>query len=383
MQITHSLRDYGFERWAGLLTWFMLAAMSLALTTERDGFAWFSPLWLVTAALFVLFIVAFSFATSDERLPVEPRSRYFLLALQLGCVYGLFWLLPFNFIAVLITMWCAQLPYFVTVRTSIIIALAVSLPQALIFQLHWGHSGAWLTALLFWAFHLFAILMMASQLRESLARQREEATNRELRATQALLSEANKQQERTRIARNIHDLLGHHLTALTIQLQVAERKSEGEVKGLLQQSQSIAKLLLADVREAVTEIRSASALPLQKILQELVYEVPGKRVIFSIPDGLHVRQMEVADAVLRIIQEGITNFMRHSKGDTLEVCVQQVADELVLELRDNGHVSAAIISNNGLRGMQERVAQLGGTFTLTTESGLRIALRLPMEEQCQ
>lgn len=383
MQITHSLRDYGFERWAGLLTWFMLAAMSLALTTERDGFAWFSPLWLVTAALFVLFIVAFSFATSDERLPGEPRSRFLLLALQLGCVYGLFWLLPFNFIAVLITMWCAQLPYFVTVRTSIIIALVVCLPQALIFQFHWGHSGAWLTALLFWAFHLFAILMMASQLRESRARQREEATNRELRATQALLSEANKQQERTRIARNIHDLLGHHLTALTIQLQVAERKSEGEVKGLLQQSQSIAKLLLADVREAVTEIRSASALPLQKVLQELVYEVPGKRVAFSIPDGFHVRQMEVADAVLRIIQEGITNFMRHSNGDTLKVCVQQVADELVIELQDNGHVNVAITPSNGLRGMQERVAQLGGTFMLTTESGLRIAVHLPMEEQCQ
>lgn len=383
MQITHSLRDYGIERWAGLLTWFMLAAMSLALITEREGFTWFAPLWLLACGLFLTYIVTFSLATRDAPLPREPQSRIILLVLQLGCIYGLFWLLPFSFIAVLITMWCAQLPYFVTVRTSIVIALVVSLPHAVIFHYHWGHSGAWLTALLFWAFHLFAILMMASQLRESRARQREEATNRELRATQALLSEATKQHERTRIARNIHDLLGHHLTALTIQLQVVERKSEGEVKALLQQSQSIAKLLLADVREAVSEIRSASAMPLKAILQELCYEIPGKQIELAIPETLQLRDMELADAVVRITQEGITNFMRHSNGDTLKICMQHEADMLILELQDNGRVDSNISYGNGLRGMQERAMQLGGELTLVTESGVRIVVRLPMEDECQ
>lgn len=383
MRLTHTLRDYGIERWAGLLTWAMLAAISLWLMTKRPEITFGSPLWLLVLGLFVVFIMAFSWATRDAPIAYEPITRYLLLVVQLASTYLLFWLLPFNFLAVLITMWCAQLPYFFSVRMSVVIAALVNVPFAFIFQLHWGQSGAWLTALLFWAFHMFAILMMASQLREVQARQREQAINRELRATQALLTEANKQQERTRIARNIHDLLGHHLTALAIQLQVAERKSDGEVQHLLKQSQSIAKLLLADVREAVSDIRSASEVPLAQIVRELVYEVPGKQIELDIPSSLQIPQMEVADAVVRIVQEGITNFVRHSKGLTLMICIRRLENKLALELKDNGSPPSPLVLGNGLSGMQARAQALGGEFSLQTDNGLRIFVCLPLEDQCQ
>lgn len=381
MQVTHSLRDYGFERWAGVLTWLMLAAISLWLAVVNLDFGWFSTQWLSALGLFVVYIVAFSFATRDQALPREPYSRFVLMALQLCCAYGLFWLLPFGFLAILITMWCAQLPYFVTVRTAVLIAALVSVPHAVIFQWHWQQSGAWLSAVLFWAFHLFAILMMASQLREVRAREREQAANRELRATQALLNEANKQQERTRIARNIHDLLGHHLTALSIQLQVAERKSDGEVKTLLQESQSIAKLLLADVREAVSDIRAASDMPLKSILQELVYQHPEKQVELEVEPTLRLRDVEVADAVVRICQEGISNFMRHAKGNRLVITVRRELEQLLLSLQDNGSVPASLPEGNGLKGMRDRVQALGGEFELSTTAGVSVSIRLPLEDE--
>ncbi len=383
MHIAHSLRDYGFERWAGLFTWALLTAISLWLIAERPDTQFLSLGWFAVLGLFVAFIAAFSFATQDEPLPQEPASRFLLLGLQLLCVYGLFWLIPLNFLAILLTMWCVQLPHFFPVRTAAVIALIISVPHALIFQLHWDYSNAWLSTLLFWAFHLFAILMMASQLREVRAREREQATNRELRATQALLTEVNKQNERTRIARNIHDLLGHHLTALAIQLQVAERQSEGDVKKVLQRSQSIAKLLLSDVREAVSEIRSNSDMPLSTILQELVYEVPGKEVVLDVEPSLHLQQVEVADAVVRIAQEGITNFVRHSRGDRFTVRVRAADNTLVVEMSDNGTLGKVVEFGNGLRGMQARTEALNGVFSCNTEQGLAIAIELPMESPCQ
>ncbi|RUO63545.1 sensor histidine kinase [Pseudidiomarina insulisalsae] len=380
MQIKHSLNDFGIERWAGLLTWALLATMSLWLIAGRPDSALFSASWWGALLLFVVYIVAFAKATQEQSLKFEPTSRYLLLLLQLLCVYILFWLLPLNFLAILLTMWCAQLPYFFTIRNSVLIAALINVPHALIFQLHWQQQDAWLTSLLFWAFHLFAILMMGSQLREQRARESEQALNRELRATQKLLTEVNKRQERTRIARNIHDLLGHHLTALAIQLQVAERKSEGEVKQLLQQSQGIAKLLLADVREAVSEIRASAAMPLKPLLEQLLIPTPHKRIELDLDPGLQLAQVEVAEAVVRIVQETITNFVRHSRGNCLRIAAQLSDRHFNLQMSDNGGPTATVELGNGLQGMRDRVHALKGSFALTTAPQFCIRISLPVEQ---
>lgn len=105
--------------------------------------------------------------------------------------------------------------------------------------------------------------------------------NRELIATQSLLSEATKQSERLRISHNIHDVVGHHLTALTINLQVASHLTDGKGKEAVDQSYSVAKLLLSDVRSAVSEIRDMSVIDLRSALQRLFDNTPKLTVHFN------------------------------------------------------------------------------------------------------
>ena len=90
------------------------------------------------------------------------------------------------------------------------------------FALVWEQTnGLWLTAILFWTFNLFSLMMMESRKQAEVAREQAEQANRELRALQDLMQQASRKDERTRIARDIHDLVGHHLTALSLHLLVS------------------------------------------------------------------------------------------------------------------------------------------------------------------
>lgn len=142
------------------------------------------------------------------------------------------------------------------------ISIPLALPTILIQGAVWQEQQAVLTGALFWAFKLFAMIMSNTAIKESKAREEADALNRQLLSTQQLMKQALTQDERLRIARNIHDVLGHHLTALTINLQVASRKADllestesQAIKRQVEQSHSIAKLLLSDVREAISDIR--------------------------------------------------------------------------------------------------------------------------------
>ena len=161
-----------------------------------------------------------------------------------------------------IVIWSAILLYYVNWKKCVVISIPLALPTILIQGAVWQEQQAVLTGALFWAFKLFAMIMSNTAIKESKAREEADALNRQLLSTQQLKKQALTQDERLRIARNIHDVLGHHLTALTINLQVASRKADllestesQAIKRQVEQSHSIAKLLLSDVREAISDIR--------------------------------------------------------------------------------------------------------------------------------
>ena len=82
--------------------------------------------------------------------------------------------------------------------------------------------------------------------------------NAELRATQQLVVDSSKIAERMRIARELHDLLGHHLTGLSLNLEVASHLTQGQTQEHIQTAQSVTKLLLEDVREVVNKHAAGS-----------------------------------------------------------------------------------------------------------------------------
>ena len=138
---------------------------------------------------------------------------------------------------------------------------------------------------LFLGISLFAFMSGVVALRQHIARDALRKVNSELRATQALLADNTRIAERVRIARELHDLVGHHLTRLTLNLEVATHLVEGKALEHVQQAHSLAKLLLADVREVVNDMRVDDKVDLAAALRTLVSGVPEPAIHLDLPHG--------------------------------------------------------------------------------------------------
>jgi signal transduction histidine kinase len=192
------------------------------------------------------------------------------------------------------------------------------------------------------------------------------------------LSEASRQSERTRIARDLHDLLGHHLTALSINLQIAERLAEGEAAEKIAESRALARLLLSDVRDAVSTLRDESNVDFERAMHLLVDKVPQLDIDLDIEAGLEIAEFEIAESLLRCVQEALTNTLRHAGATRSWIRVWEEDGRVHLEIRDNGSSGRRVVEGNGLKGMRERLSRLKGSLDLdTVDDALRLRVMIP------
>jgi len=243
-------------------------------------------------------------------------------------------------------------------------------------------TDATLTGGLFLGVSLWAFMAGWVALRQHAARDELRKLNSELWATQALLADNTRIAERVRIARELHDLVGHHLTALTLNLEVATHLVEGKALEHVQQAHSLAKLLLADVREVVSEMRLDDKVDLAAALRTLASGTPEPRIHLDLPSELALTDPLRAQVLLRCTQELITNSVRHAQADNLWISLKHDQQGLALTGRDDGRGSREVEAGNGLNGMAERLAQLGGKLQIETEPGAGFTLRawMPLEE---
>ncbi|MEV5828756.1 sensor histidine kinase [Spirillospora sp. NPDC052242] len=219
-----------------------------------------------------------------------------------------------------------------------------------------------------------AIWGVLSERRNAETSERLAVVNTELRAATELLAESSRSGERLRIARELHDLVGHQLTALVLELEVAAHKADEPAKAHVERARGLARELLGDVRTAVGELRGRSV-PLDRALREIVVDLPRPRV--------HLRVAEVepdeacAAALIRCVQEVVTNAIRHAGAENLWVNVEREGDGVVLSARDDGRGTNALRLGNGLAGMKERVGQLGGDVSFDTRDGFGVRVRVP------
>lgn len=215
------------------------------------------------------------------------------------------------------------------------------------------------------------------------AREEQRRLNSELRATRALLAESSRLSERMRIARELHDLVGHHLTALSLNLEVAGHLVVNEAAAdHVARARSTAKRLLADVREVVSELRDDEGIQLTDALRDLTEGVPGLTVHLELPPRFAVSDSRRAQVLLRCTQEIITNAVRHARARHLWLRFEEGAGGmLVLKAHDDGCGAVKVKPGNGLRGMRERLAEVGGQLAIHTKQNQGFALEasLPME----
>ncbi len=186
-------------------------------------------------------------------------------------------------------------------------------------------------------------------------------------------------EERNRIARDIHDTLGHNMTALIMQLQMAEHLLKEDVpkaEGLLLDAVRTAKDSLAGIREVVETLRGVdTALAPAESIKKLISE-------FSVKTGVDIRldvtgEAAIQDsaaniAVYRIIQEAMTNAVRHGKATGISVELDYSGDAIGFCVTDNGSGVEHVMEGYGLKGIRERVEALGGKVEFGTGDGFYI-----------
>ena len=361
-----------------IFTWLAVAASVLSIRAEAPFLD-----QVFTACLFVFFILAWLATTliSSHRHPIFLVS----LLVQWCCVVGLFYLVPMIYVAILGVLWSSVLGYVLPMwRAMLMTLVAIYAPFILIYQNVWQHQGTWLSAGLFFTFNVFAVVMVNVSLRERDAKEQAQLLNNELIATQALLKQSATEQERTRIARNIHDLLGHHLTALSIKLQYAshtlEKDDTVKAKPAVDECLHIAKLLLSDVREAVSEMRDHYNLDFRNTLYQLCQNTPRLSIDLHVSDTLQIENVVTAQHVLRCIQECITNALKHSTSNTMSVRITSDEGELNITIEDTGTPNKSFKEGNGLTGIRERIELLKGSVAFHAKPrGFSTDIRLPGE----
>ena len=239
------------------------------------------------------------------------------------------------------------------------------------------HTLPFMVFMLFLLFAQSALWYMAyCNIAEWQAHQETTTAHAQLRATQQLLSEAVARNERTRIARDLHDQMGHHLVALTIQLQILERKIPEAIAPELHHIQDIAKELFSDVRTTVHQLHEEEP-SFRVLLESMLANIPFLEFDVNVDADIVALDEPLATCLLRIVQEAITNSLKHSDACRLWISLQK-QDESGIELmvKDNGKPRKSLDMNlgKGLIGLEERIRTLGGRLeTHQSDEGFMVA----------
>jgi len=322
----------------------MLTVYLLFIDAER----WDTTLSLI-AILFALNVLCF-FTFTSAWTEGSRRRQLSLLWLEASAIVALYFLVDISFVAILGIVWIVQATEIFPIRTTGWLLLGSVAVFSLGQIFHWGDESLMLAltgSVTLGLFHVFAVIATHRARREQELREETAALNRELLATRELLSEHSRQSERLRIARDLHDLLGHHLTAQILQLEVATHITDGAGRQKVEQALALGKLLLSDLRTAVSELREDEP-------------IPGIEVELDFTAALG--EIDLAQTLLRCTREALTNVLRHSGASRCVISFSQNSNnDYLLDVQDNGGKRHKIVAGNGLKGIKERIAEAGGS----------------------
>ena len=313
-------------------------------------------------------------------------------------------------------LWFNFLLYFVIVantfihlslRTALIANLLLYLEVGLTFFLldKWnGLSTNWLSMLsgfaFVGAFSLSNRLLTTERERSSRLLSQLETSNHELETAHAQLQHYAKEieelaitRERTRMAREIHDTLGHYLTIITIQLETMSKLQEHDparVHTEIEEARRVAAQCMQEVRIAVAALRPTSIanLDLKQALIQLASEfrraVPETELTLDLETLLPTHSAELQLALYRAAQEALTNVRKHTRAAKVLLRLRYENESIELMVRDNGQGMMATdflpqqSSGFGLIGLRERIELLGGqvSYGPAEPAGYRVTARI-------
>lgn len=188
--------------------------------------------------------------------------------------------------------------------------------------------------------------------------------------------------ERERIGRDLHDLLGHTLSLITLKSELANKlfdRDAAAAKREMTDVERVARDALAQVRHAVTGIRAAG-FAAELASAKLLLESHGMRLEYALADV--AIPVDVETALAMTVREAVTNIQRHARATCASIALERMGGNLVLRIADNGR-GGDIVPGNGLSGMRERLAAIGAELRVESQRGhgTTLTATLPMPRQ--
>lgn len=204
--------------------------------------------------------------------------------------------------------------------------------------------------------------------------------NSKLRKANEEIEHLAKVAERERIARDLHDVLGHTLSVITLKSELAgkliDRDPERAGKEI-REVENISRQALSEVRDAIRGYRS-KGLVAELAQAKSTLETAGLTVQCDAATSMQLPPMQ--ESVLSLaVREGVTNVVRHANARNCRLRIEQQNDMCRLEIADDGQGFVSM-EGNGLRGMRERVEMLGGTLDRRNKSGTTLTITLPLKD---
>ena len=204
--------------------------------------------------------------------------------------------------------------------------------------------------------------------------------NRKLRKANEEIEHLAKVAERERIARDLHDVLGHTLSVITLKSELAGKlmdRDPDRAGNEIREVEQISRQALSDVRDAIRGYR-AKGLAAELAQAKATLETAGVTVQSDSGGSLQLPALQ--ESVLSLaVREAVTNVVRHARASTCRLRLEQQNGSCRLEIADDG-MGFSSVEGNGLRGMRERVEMLGGTLERTNRSGTTLIITLPLKE---
>jgi two-component system, NarL family, sensor histidine kinase DesK len=356
-----------------------------------DSVGWFPLLWMsylffpaYNLTIFPMtqmgvgYVLLLLFAISYRNAYFETKYYALWMGLQLSILFyfGLFynyWFLYMGFFPASFIGWHQKkkgflISYFTLVGITITV-LIIHLDQ-LMADKSFGH-------LLFFLIMLvvpFGMRSMADKAR--LQEQLKEANEK--------IEQLVKQEERQRIARDLHDTLGHTLSLITLKSQLVEKlidKNPERAKVEVNDVQQTSRSALRQVRELVSEMRAV------KLVEEMIEVeriLKAANITFTCKGDTNLSKVSLykQNVLSMCVKEAITNVVKHSGATKCSITLEQTAGDLSIHIHDNGRgLGEQHQKGNGLHGIEERLSIIDGVLHVSSKKGTLVTITVPIIEK--
>jgi two-component system sensor histidine kinase DesK len=339
-----SLRSPTYLRWqAGLQVFWLYALIQTPIALKGFAWTWFAP----TLLSILVYLVCYTgvYIAPLRRLPFHAAS-----IVVMGFVLWTVNPLSLGFVIIGVTL-LAYAPHPRVWLIGVVLATAITLVWVYAFGIPLLHVAIVFGAGLAAGFSNFLYVRGARR-------------DAELRLSQSEVRRLATLAERERIGRDLHDLLGHTLSLITLKSELAKRLALADparAQQEMEEVERVARHTLAEVRSAVTGLR-AGDLGSELVSARLMLEASGVALEVVMPERLALPAATEA-ALSLVLREAITNIHRHSRATEARVVITRNGQDFSMRITDNGCGGLAA-HGNGVSGMRERVRQVGGKLAI-------------------